>query len=367
METIQLSYKEQKHLSRMLAIAMADDGAIGAVEMREICNIIQERGGKRLANSFDQIYNTVEEQHSTLNSSSSERHSIFMNLDSLSDKDVEREIRDVMRVIVADNSITDRERVAFSIYCKFYRIKHPAVLWQTLSQLSIDEIKDARKSPIKINRKKIRTQLKLQDFQTIHEALEFYGIHSPILDGVSHMLQREKSRFSEQIHRSNRRWSYVAFSTFAICAAIIYLFISLHAISSRVNEDLHQVIISLCVAGMMLSIEWLIFMRSSIQLENEAENKAENNSPHSHSPSLIVFVAIAIVLDICIGIVEVPTEKLTAIVVLYKVLSAFTLGALCFFIGKFVENHRDHQMHDVTRMDEIIEELSKGTKVPKQQ
>ena len=351
METIQLSYKEQKHLSRMLAIAMADDGAIGAVEMREICNIIQERGGKRLANSFDQIYNTVEEQHSTLNSSSSERHSIFMNLDSLSDKDVEREIRDVMRVIVADN----------------YRIKHPAVLWQTLSQLSIDEIKDARKSPIKINRKKIRTQLKLQDFQTIHEALEFYGIHSPILDGVSHMLQREKSRFSEKIHRSNRRWSYVAFSTFAICAAIIYLFISLHAISSRVNEDLHQVIISLCVAGMMLSIEWLIFMRSSIQLESKTESKTENKTHHSHSPSLLVFVAIAIVLDICIGIVEVPTEKLTAIVVLYKVLSAFTLGALCFFIGKFVENHRDHQMHDVTRMDEIIGELSKDTKVPKQQ
>ena len=366
METIQLSYKEQKHLSRMLAIAMADDGAIGAVEMREICNIIQERGGKKLANSFDQIYNTVEEQHSTLNESSSERHSIFMNLDSLSDKDVEREIRDIMRVIVADNSITDRERIAFSIYCKFYRIKHPAVLWQTLSQLSIDEIKDARKSPINISRKKIRTQLNLQDFQAIHEALEFYGIHSPILDGVSHMLQREKSHFTENIHRSNRRWSYVAFSTFAICAAIIYLFISLHAISSRVDENVHQILISVCVACMMLSIEWLIFMRSSSQLENEAENKAENNSPHSHSPSLIVFVAIAIVLDICIGIVEVPTEKLTAIIVLYKALSAFTLGALCFFIGKFVENHRDHQMHDIERMDGIIESLSKSAKEHKQ-
>lgn len=90
----------------------------------------------------------------------------------------------------------------------------------------------------------------------------------------------------------------------------------------------------------MISIEWMVFMRTRISEKQDKDDKKERNN----TTMLIVFVVAAIVIDICFGIIEIPHEVGTTADNLYtiktilpKICSALLLGMLCFFSGKFFE------------------------------
>ena len=97
---------------------------------------------------------------------------------------------------------------------------------------------------------------------------------------------------------------------------------------------------------------------SNTPLVQSADNADGKHKRHGgHATSLTLFVAIAILLDVCLGIIELPHHEVTAYGISMKVLSAIFLGCICFFTGKFFENYREQQLRDVDKMGEITERL----------
>lgn len=362
-----LSYMHQKQVVRLLAMAMADDGSVGKVEFDEVCAIVREQWhDKSDVPSIKEIEEIVSELQEALQESST-RQSIFMNVDALTNEDVTIEVRNLMRIIVIDNSITDREREAFIIYCRMMRVRNTSQLWRELSKMPLEDLRNpAIKSPeVKFRRKS--TRMSLSDFEVIHEAFSFYKIHSPILDGAFHILQREKTRNSAHIVRQNKYLNRLAFILFVVCAlVVIYPLVAMPIMHHYVLESkiLYGSIISFCILIMMLAIEWLIFMRSNAHGANDTvvhtetkEGEEHKDEASKHHTSLALFVGIAILLDVCLGIIELPASEIGAYSISIKILSAIFLGCICFFTGKFFENHREQQIGDIGKMGEITQRL----------
>lgn len=362
-----LSYMHQKQVVRLLAMAMADDGSVGKVEFDEVCAIVREQWyDKNDIPSIEEIEDIVRVLHGALQGSST-RQSIFMNVDALTNEDVTIEVRNLMRIIVIDNSITDREREAFIIYCRMMRVRNTSQLWRELSKMTLEDLRNpAIKSPeVKFRRKSAR--MSLSDFEVIYEAFSFYKIHSPILDGAFHILQREKTRNSAHIVRQNKHLNRLAFIFFGLCAlGVIYPLVAMPIMHHYVLESktLYGSIISFCILIMMLAIEWLIFMRSNAHGANDTvvhtepkKNEVQKEEASKHHTSLALFVGIAILLDICLGIIELPVDEVGVYGISIKILSAIFLGCICFFTGKFFENHREQQIGDIEKMGEITQRL----------
>lgn len=366
-KTHDLSYMHQKQVVRLLAMAMADDGSVGKVEFDEVCTIVREQWhDKNDIPSMEKIEDIVRELQEALQEPST-RQSIFMNVDALTNEDVTIEVRNLMRIIVIDNSITDREREAFIIYCRMMRVRNTSQLWRELSKMTLEELRNpAIKSPeVKFRRKS--TRMSLSDFEVIYEAFSFYKIHSPILDGAFHILQREKTRNSAHIVRQNKHINRLAFILFIVCAlVVIYPLVAMPIMHHYVLESktIYGSIISFCILIMMLAIEWLIFMRNNAHGANDTvvhtepkEKEAHKEEASKHHTSLALFVGIAILLDVCLGIIELPAGEVGTYGISIKILSAIFLGCICFFTGKFFENHREQQIGDIEKMGEITQRL----------
>lgn len=119
----------------------------------------------------------------------------------------------------------------------------------------------------------------------------------------------------------------------------------------------------LCILVMMLSIEWLIFMREQYHGHTSNTPKGEN---HSHSGTLSILVFLAIVIDICISIIEMHGIKFGEPylrIFVAKLAAAILLGAICFFVGKFIEIQRIQKEEDMQTMKGSVERLSDGFKL----
>lgn len=361
---------QQKQILRLIAMAMADDNTVGRREFDMVCEIIHEQWSNENQPSLKEIAQIVRDLQKTL-LEPSVRQSIFMNVDALSNHDIEVEVRNLMRIIVADNSITDREREAFIIYCHMMRVKNTSQLWRELSKMTLKELRDLNIHGPKVIFRKQKSRMKLPDFEMIYDAFTFYKIQSPILDGAHHILNREKTRNLAFIIRQNKLFNKAAFRLFIICAlCIIYPLVSVPATHPLLvqYEELCGSVISVCILIMMLAIEWLIFMRSNSQACEESviisndtkpyEEASKFTNQHSkHHTSLTLFVVIAILLDTCLGIIEIPAAEIGIYTVLIKILSAMLLGCICFFTGKFFENHREQQVNDINKMGYILDRL----------
>lgn len=360
-----LSYMHQKQVVRLLAMAMADDGSVGRVEFEEVCAIVREQWrDKNDMPSMEEVEAIVKDLKDALQEPTT-RQSIFMNVDALTNEDVTIEVRNLMRIIVIDNSITDREREAFIIYCRMMRVCNTSQLWRDMSRMTIDELRNpAIKGPaVKFRRKSAR--MSLSDFEMIQEAFSFYKIHSPVLDGAFHILQREKTRNLAHIVRQNKRFNHLAFTLFIICGTFIYALVAMPITHNYLADHkmLYSSIISICILIMMLAIEWLIFARSNAHGSNDMvvhEKPKDGKTPETSSKqhtSLALFVGIAILLDVCLGIIELPVRDVGIYGISIKILSAIFLGCICFFTGKFFENMREQQIGDIGKMDEITQNL----------
>lgn len=392
--------------------------------------------------------------------------SICMNIDSLNTDEIKRELRDMMLVIRADMSIMDREREAFRVFCKLFRIKNTTALWQELTQWNEAELvgaySDYQKKDFKIYRK---DAMDVNDFKTIKKSIVFYDIKGPLLSGVYHVLQREELKKREDIFRGDKKLSKYAFIVFVLSAIVVYLnitdtmhgghsghgerlltshtfwtpfadmmtniyhgnidwwvnlpflliigallfpfvhwiykmcCINIKSMRKKMNyrekflynKDKNKFKIAVpisafltalliyilgiadisvqslldslfapfCLLVMMISIEWLIFMREKYQGNAKSPNHI-NQEHHSNSDSsiLIILVIAAVLSDICLGIIELG-NVFTIKDVVDKVASALFLGCICFFLGKFIENHRVQQEKDVYDMNCVVNELGK--------
>lgn len=366
-ERYELSYMHQKQVMRLIAMSMADDGSVGKREFNEVCRITQEQWPGTDVPSMEVVEKIVRDIKSSLREPST-RQSIFMNIDALTNEDVATEVRNLMRIIVVDNSITDREREAFFIYCRMMRVRNMAQLWRELSKMTLEQLRNSETPTPRVKFRRRRSLMSLAEFELIFDTFTFYKIHSPILDGACHILQREKTRSQARIIRQNKHISHMAFVFFAICGLLIYAFTAIPCVHNFVAgyKYVYGSIVSICVLVMMLTVEWLIFMRTNskgakVITEPEVDESEQSNmllapSSHHHT-SLALFVGIAILLDICLGVIELPRADVNVYGVAIKVVSAIFLGCICFFIGKFFENWREQQVNDIEKMGEVTERL----------
>lgn len=366
-ERYELSYMHQKQVMRLIAMSMADDGSVGKREFNEVCRITHEQWPSADVPSMEVVEKIVRDIKSSLREPST-RQSIFMNIDALTNDDVATEVRNLMRVIVVDNSITDREREAFFIYCRMMRVRNMAQLWRELSKMTLEQLRNSETPTPRVKFRRRRSLMSLAEFELIFDTFTFYKIHSPILDGACHILQREKTRSQARIIRQNKHISHMAFVLFAICGLMIYAFTAIPCVHNFVvgYKYVYGSIVSICVLVMMLTVEWLIFMRTNskgakVITEPEVDESEQSNmllapSSHHHT-SLALFVGIAILLDICLGVIELPRADVNVYGIAIKVVSAIFLGCICFFIGKFFENWREQQVNDIEKMGDVTERL----------
>ena len=101
---------------------------------------------------------------------------------------------------------------------------------------------------------------------------------------------------------------------------------------------------------MMISVEWLIFMRES------KEEGDEKNKPNM----LVVMVAVAIITDISYGLVNATILHHNDIELL-TIAAPIFLGCVCFLFGKWLEDNRENDKLESEQMNDIVTSLSGTT------
>ena len=169
---------------------------------------------------------------------------------------------------------------------------------------------------------------------------------------------RKKMNYREKFlyNKDKNKFKIVLPRSLFLAALLIYI---LGIADISVQSLLDSLFAPFCLLVMMISIEWLIFMREKYQGNAKSPNHI-NQEHHSNSDSsiLIILVIAAVLSDICLGIIELG-NVFTIKDVIDKVASALFLGCICFFLGKFIENHRVQQEKDVYDMNCVVNELGK--------
>lgn len=102
---------------------------------------------------------------------------------------------------------------------------------------------------------------------------------------------------------------------------------------------------------MMVSIEVMIFMR-----ERYLSKINTTETGHNSSKLLVVFVAAAIIADMCIGFLELPMDY-NIRMLLDKMVSAVFLGCISFFVGKFMEIDSMQKQSEMSDMQQALEHI----------
>ena len=203
---------------------------------------------------------------------------------------------------------------------------------------------------------------------------DYIGVHSKTIIDVSFVLFiviilltivknlwlkiKKRQYLKIQLFPSWRIW-VLRLSTISMVIALLKF--------AQIISLFHPIVI-LC---MMLSIEWLIFMKTeSEDSRNEQNNsqkcKDENDKKDAQkktNASLYLLTIVAILLDMGLGFVEWVTETINhdnITLLLAKLASAIVLGAICFFSGKFLDMHREQQKQDRDTMNRCIETIKAG-------
>lgn len=376
----------RKAVMRLCAFTMVHNDIIGPTEENIILEVIQNRSycGKEDAKPF------YEECKDLLLTDELQQQSIFVNIDSLDKQQIRNELNDFIKIAKADNALVDAEREAFVLICKLLRLKDSRTLWRKGLEKEL-EVQDIAQRPLML----------IEDFRNIKKIIGFYHIKGPVVEGARHVLQMEYTKrtdlegFKEHLitHKAFLLFCSVAFllfihfpslghilevlaiapqyirycetgSLFGVLLIVFFVFF-MKIICKKDKKKLADVsrsfqIMAWCAFGgallsgllyhdmwvlsMMLSIEWLIFMR-------EKHSAKEHNS----SSMLIVLVAIAIIADIALGVTEhVHAGKTLG----WDILSGpVFLGCICFFFGKWLENNNTKAQGELKEMETIIAKL----------
>ena len=131
-------FRKRKQFMRLCAIAMVEDSIIKPIESVVLDQIYDKifdgcDDGAFIAELGDKYQNIKSSSPAMLygallTSDESMRRSMFMNIDAMNLEEVEAELKYIIQVITADDSVTDREREAFRVVCKLFKIKDPVAI-----------------------------------------------------------------------------------------------------------------------------------------------------------------------------------------------------------------------------------------------
>lgn len=356
--------------------------------------------------------------------------SMFMNIESLDNKEKTCELIEMVIIAKSDGSLTDRERELFCIICKLYGVKDGKKLWKNLTEKSTTDLRNLCTDDDIIKKTDVVFDYNIiylddNDFKDIERSIKFYDINGPINDGIHHLLNRVMVSYKDKVIKTDRNINQKAILLFIISALLLFLgiidiknhsfllscwgaikeamsdpsliivgkfflfvasfitgILSFVKFRKQRNKYFHKnercpyrlAFISACciviafkhmaLLVMMLSIEWLIFMKEQL-IHNYSlidNNTRESSEKSSNSSILIVIVAAAIIADICLGLIEIYQNNDGEIDIkefLVKTASAVFLGCICFFCGKFLDNFRMEQIRSLDTMNEVINEIGR--------
>ena len=367
----------RKSVMRLCAFAMAHNNEIAQTEEEVILDIIQ----KREYNAKSDAKQFYEECKKSLLNDVMQQQSIFVNIDSLDKAQICNELNDFVKIAKADNALIDSEREAFVLICKLFKVRQSRTIWKIASERNLD-VNDIVQKPI----------MSIEDYRNIKKILGFYAIKGPIVKGTRHVLQMEYIKCNdvetfkehEITHKAFLLFCSVAFLLFIhapslnhllygsntvlltgilICLVLVVLFafatINKKKKQKRSISDVNKNFkaITWCAFGMvllsgfvyhdmwvltmMISIEWLIFVREKHSLQE-----------HNHTTMLVVLVAMAIIADIALGVTEMEiADKPFS----WNIISVpIFLGCICFFFGKWLENNNTKQQDELKEMESTI-------------
>ena len=198
------------------------------------------------------------------------------------------------------------------------------------------------------------------------DKFKYKKIEGPMLMGAKNFLIYNINEYKYRSECQNIRYTKIAIAVFLIASMVLYVgtvfrgeFLSLLETITHNSHSAHvfiEIVFASGILGLLLSIEWLIFMKEKIH-ENRAH--AEDEEKKSMTTMLVVLVAIAVVIDMSFGMLELGEQGIRdGYNVIIKLCSAIFLGGLCFYVGKCLELLNDHIEQDNLYMAKQIEELN---------
>lgn len=370
-KSIEDNHSSHNSFRRICSMACVDDGDIGEDEIDELLVI----GQKYYNLSEDDVREIIDD----CNENNINNEYLFYDIPERADKKV-TDLYNSVKLIYADYVVTENEKEAFFILLTIYGIadtKYHEDVFNYFKRFHVqhksveDVVNDDefmayfQKCVNKCKRIKFNKHI----VKRIVDKFKYKKIEGPMLMGAKNYLIYNVNEYKYRTECKNIFYTKIAIFVFLLASAILYIgtvfrseFLNLLGAGEHGGHHTAHLILegifAAGILGLLLSIEWLIFMKEKIHEERSNEEDAEEKK--SMTTMLIVLVAIAVVIDMSFGMLELGFDGIKdGYKVVIKLCSAIFLGGLCFYVGKCLELLNDHIEQDNSYMNRQINELNK--------
>lgn len=244
-------FTEDKNARFALFVSLSIvDGEIGDAEYNFLKKIKKHYGFPKEKNK-----NVEESKKSLIEESKTNIHEILTNIP----KDNFEKFKDLLvcySIILIDDTITDAEKNAFDIICRFYGIRKELFIELERRDIikldcaeniikSVEEVLDSKEKDLlqikKLLHKSLtecdefkKVRIKRDGYSKIEEVFQYNLIKGPLLEGIKYALEKRYNEVERNKIRSEKKSTRFAFVIFIISAFI--LFFTLTNISHQSQE-----------------------------------------------------------------------------------------------------------------------------------
>ncbi len=244
-------FTEDKNARFALFVSLSIvDGEIGDAEYNFLKKIKKHYGFPKEKNK-----NVEESKKSLIEESKTNIHEILTNIP----KDNFEKFKDLLvcySIILIDDTITDAEKNAFDIICRFYGVRKELFIELERRDIikldcaeniikSVEEILDSKEKDLlqikKLLHKSLtecdefkKVRIKRDGYSKIEEVFQYNLIKGPLLEGIKYALEKRYNEVERNKIRSEKKSTRFAFVIFIISAFI--LFFTLTNISHQSQE-----------------------------------------------------------------------------------------------------------------------------------
>lgn len=364
---------------RVCAMACVNDGYIGDDEIDALKYL-----GQALYKLDSRQIDTVMEE-CNINSSNNE----YLFYDVPTDiEEIAVDIYNIISIIYADKIISENEKEAFNIMLIIYGFRRTVFHKPIFDKVRLafedheeDKGYDIRKDKDLMRflatclrrsghyhtdkdrgviesaalrvRSTVRSVIDKRIVKLIVDKFKYRKIRGPMLMGAKNFLIYGVNEYKYKRESRNSFLTKIAIGVFLLSAGVLYMgtafpewFLTLQFLDK-------EACFAFGIISLLLSIEWIIFMKERMYENNKSETEGKKMSK-----ILVVLVVVAVVIDMSFGMLELGSGEITDLPeVIIKFCSAIFLGGLCFYVGKCLELYNDHIEQDNEYINRKIDEL----------
>lgn len=162
---------------------------------------------------------------------------LFVNVDTLNNKEVFLELRDMILVIKADSVITEQERVAFMCVAKIMGVRGGNEKWEQWMDYNKSQLETLSINGLGIKR---RQSLLVQDAEIVADAITTYKIRGPFRLGMQKALMKSKDQLIKSREILYKTVSKFALLIFVISAIIVYSGSMVYMENKNILENFYE-------------------------------------------------------------------------------------------------------------------------------